>query len=283
MWLQTTKKQEARGQNFSDTSVPGNWESGLLIKSSRWELQFCGSLMDPCSFIMSGFVWTIWNKRTRNVPNARQNSIQILTSMRNVHSAKKKTRSESRCILCQWRAGRLQLTDHISLLKSKCVPYYVSIGQILEQKSSEKGVTWCPSIFFERTFLLWHLQVGCILPPNIAAKSNPQASQFDQPQVRWGAYSDISTNCSYFHHASSCCHNVSFELVEYYCGCMSDFHTSSWLMFAASRFQSLRLWSSLQDTISSHRPLPAGWNPRLYCNRNSLKLLPPCIQPIDQE
>lgn len=147
----------------------GNWESGLLIKSSRWELQFCGSLMDPCSFIMSGFVWTIWNKRTRNVPNARQNSIQILTSMRNVHSAKKKTQTESRCILCQWRAGRLQLTDHISLLKSNCVPYYVSIGQILEQKSSKKGVTWCPSIFFERTFLLWHLQVGCILPPNIAA------------------------------------------------------------------------------------------------------------------
>jgi hypothetical protein len=124
--------------------------------------------MDPCSFIMSGFVWPIWNTCTGNVPNARQNSIQILTSMRNVHSAKK-NQSESRCILCQWRAGRLQLTDHISLLKSKCVPYYVSIGQILEQKSSKKGVTWCPSIFFEGTFLLWHLQVGCILNPNIAA------------------------------------------------------------------------------------------------------------------
>jgi hypothetical protein len=90
MWLQTTKKQEARGQNFSDTYVPGNWESGLLIKSSRGELQLSCSLMDPCSFIMSGFVWPIWNTRTRNVPNARQNSIQIWTSMRNVHSAKKK-------------------------------------------------------------------------------------------------------------------------------------------------------------------------------------------------
>jgi hypothetical protein len=84
-----SKKQEASGQNFSDTYVPGNWESGLLIKRSSWELQFCCSLMDPCSFILSGFVWLIWNTRTRNEPNARQNSIQILTSMRNVHSAKK--------------------------------------------------------------------------------------------------------------------------------------------------------------------------------------------------
>jgi hypothetical protein len=162
----------------------------------------------------------------------------------------------------------------------------VSIGQILEQKSSKKGVTWCPSIFLRQhsyyDICKWDascLPILQLIKPSgqsIRSTTGPMRS----PQLR---FSDISNNCSYFHHASSSCHNVSFELVEYYCGCMSDLHNSSWLMFAASGFQSLKLWSSLQDTIASHRPLPAGWNPRLYCNRKSLKLLPPCIQPIDQE
>jgi len=157
--------------------------------------------------------------------------------------------------------------------------------QILEQKTSKKGVTWYPSIFFERTFLLWHLQVGCIFPPNIVANQTLRPVNSinhrsnEKPTVELQRHLHQSR---YFHHASSCCHIMSFELVEYYCGCMSDLHTSSWLMFAASRFQSLRLWSNLQDTIASHRPLPAGWNPRLYWNQNSLKILPPCIQPIDQ-
>jgi hypothetical protein len=145
----------------------------------------------------------------------------------------KKAQSESRCILHQWRAGRLQLTDHISLLKSKCVPYYVSIGQI-SKKAARKvfgGV--------HQSSLRKHSYYDICMPPNIAANQTLRPVNSinhrsdEKPSVELQRHLH---QCSYFHHASSCCHNVSFELVEYYCGCMSDLHTSSWLMFAASRF-----------------------------------------------
>jgi len=50
----------------------------------------------------------------------------------------KKTQSESRCILCQQRAGRLQLTDHISLLKSKCVPHMCLLSDFRAKNQQER-------------------------------------------------------------------------------------------------------------------------------------------------